>query len=273
MDGRRQLVGECRMHGTWTVTQSPSLPIHTFTAPEDGWLVTSHILELPSQLFIVDAQYTLPFAAEVVRYAKGLDKPLTRLYITHYHPDHLLGAKVFEAPAYALPNVAQKIAAAGDRVAREEHEKVGDEIPPIARQIDRLLAEGEERIEGIRIVHRRLHGAETEDALIIALPDADAIVVQDLVYNRSHPFLGERSFDGWRMALREHRALPYARVLPGHGVPGGFELYDEMIAYLDFAEASLKTACNAADFRHRLVDRFPYGGVKVLDHQLRFLFR
>ena len=43
--------------------------IHTFTGPEDGWLVNSHIIELPSQLFVIDAQYTLPFAREVAGYA------------------------------------------------------------------------------------------------------------------------------------------------------------------------------------------------------------
>src|SRR5208282_2254367 len=50
-------------------TCAASTPIHTFTAPEEGWLVNSHIVEFPSQLFVVDAQYTLPFAREVNRYA------------------------------------------------------------------------------------------------------------------------------------------------------------------------------------------------------------
>lgn len=36
------------MHGTWTVTATRIAPIHTFTAPEEGWLVNSHIIELPS---------------------------------------------------------------------------------------------------------------------------------------------------------------------------------------------------------------------------------
>jgi len=52
------------MPGTWTITRAASTPIHTFTAPEQGWLVNSHIVEFPSQLFVVDAQYTLPFARE-----------------------------------------------------------------------------------------------------------------------------------------------------------------------------------------------------------------
>ena len=117
------------MPGTWTVTRAAPLPIHTFTAPEEGWLVNSHIIEFASQLFVVDAQYTLSLGREVARYAARLGKPIERLYVTHYHPDHLLGAAVFDAPLYTLKVVAEKIRKAGDRVAREEHEKVGDDIP------------------------------------------------------------------------------------------------------------------------------------------------
>jgi glyoxylase-like metal-dependent hydrolase (beta-lactamase superfamily II) len=262
------------MPGTWTITRATPTPIHTFTAPEEGWLVNSHIIEFQTQLFVIDAQYTLPLAREVNRYAAVLGKPLTRLYVTHYHPDHLLGAAAFDAPLFALESVAAKISTVGDRVAREEHEKVGDDVPGTARQPDRLIAEGVEFIDRIGLEYRRLRGAETEDALIVAFPDAGTIIVQDLVYERAHPFLGERGFDGWRSALKEYRSLSYNTVLPGHGAPGGKGLYDGMMQYLDFAETALKQSATADDFRQRILKRFPdYGCRKILDHELRFLFR
>lgn len=262
------------MSGTWTISRRPSLSIHTFTAPEEGWLVNSHIVELPSQLLVIDSQYTLPFAGEVVSYAAKLNKPLTRLYVTHYHPDHLLGASAFNAPLCALSSVADKIAAVGDRVASEEHEKVGDDIPNRARRVDRLIEEGEEIIDGVRLTHLRLRSAETEDALVIGFPDARTVVVQDLVYNRVHPFFGERRFATWRAALSEYRKLPYDLVLPGHGMPGGVEIYDRMLDYIDIAEDALAKASGRVDFRRRLLERFPgHGGVKIADHQLRFLFK
>ena len=83
------------MTSGWTVTRSDVAPIHTFTASEDGWLVNSHVIEFPSQLFVIDAQYTLPNAREVVGYARNLRKPMTRLIVTHCHPDHILGAATF----------------------------------------------------------------------------------------------------------------------------------------------------------------------------------
>jgi glyoxylase-like metal-dependent hydrolase (beta-lactamase superfamily II) len=257
----------------WTVTRSEVAPIHTFTASEDGWLVNSHVIEFPSQLFVIDAQYTLSNGREVVHYARGLRKPMTRLIVTHYHPDHILGAAAFDVPLYALESVAEKIGALGDRLAQEEREKVGDDIPGTARRPDMRIAEGAEIVDGVRLELQRLKGAETEDALTIALPDAGAIIVQDLVYHHAHPFLAERRFNSWRAALRAYQALPYEVVLPGHGLPGGKALYDEMLRYIDVAEEALEAARAPSDFRERMIDRFPdYGGLKVLDHQLRFLF-
>jgi glyoxylase-like metal-dependent hydrolase (beta-lactamase superfamily II) len=88
-----------------------------------GWSVNSHIIELATQLIVIDAQYMLPYAQEVVSYSQTLRKPIKRLYVSHYHPDHLLGAVAFHAPLYALREVKAKIEAVGDRVAGEEHEK------------------------------------------------------------------------------------------------------------------------------------------------------
>ena len=47
-----------RMPGTWAITRNSSLSVHSFTAPEDGWLVNSHIVQLSSHLLVIDAQYS-----------------------------------------------------------------------------------------------------------------------------------------------------------------------------------------------------------------------
>lgn len=60
-------------------TESQTLKIHTFTAPDDGWSVNSRIIEFPTQLVVIDAQYTLPCAQEVVSYAQTDIDPTTSL--------------------------------------------------------------------------------------------------------------------------------------------------------------------------------------------------
>lgn len=262
------------MLGEMTATQcGGGVRIHTYTAPEGGWRVNTHLIELPTQIIAVDGQYTLRYAREVVDYIRTLGKPLARLYVTHYHPDHLLGAAAFAAPLFALAEVKAKIGLVGDRVAAEEHAKLGDIIPERAERPSRIVAPGTEVIEGTPFEFLGLRHAETEDALMIGLPDHRVLITQDLIYNAVHVFIGERAFDSWGAALNSCRALPYNRILPGHGAPGGPELYDGMAHYLSVARAALSEASDPADLKRRLIAAFPeFAGRALLDHEMRFLF-
>ena len=263
--------------GRFTTTQGEQVRVHTYTAPDDGWRVTTHLIELADQIIAFDGQYMLPFAQEAVDFAKATGKPITRLYISHYHPDHILGSAAFDAPIYALEPVKAKIDAVGDRLAREEREKFPadpDVIPQHPAKPQAVVKPGVETIGGVRFEFSVVNPAETEHALVISLPDESIVMVQDLVYNRVHLFLGEKRFESWEAALREYAALGHRRVLPGHGLPGGPELYDNMIAYLQFAQSALAQSTDGEDLKARLIDRFPYyGGRDLLDHQKRFLFK
>ena len=51
------------MLGEITLTRSGETCVHTYTAPEPGWCVNSHIVETQKALAAVDAQYMLPLRA------------------------------------------------------------------------------------------------------------------------------------------------------------------------------------------------------------------
>jgi glyoxylase-like metal-dependent hydrolase (beta-lactamase superfamily II) len=259
--------------GEIALTRSGEVCIHTYTAPEDGWCVNSHIVETATELVIIDAQYMLPYARDVVAYAATLGKPTTRLYLTHFHPDHVLGAAAFSSPIYALSSVAAKIDAVGDRVAAEEREKHGDVIPTRAERPDHIVAPGAEIIGGVRFEFIHLEHAETENALMVGLPDHGVLVTQDLLYDRVHVFIGEHAFESWAAALQSTQALDYDTLLPGHGSPGGPELYGAMQQYLDTARDALSKSSTGAELKSRLIAAFPsHRGRVLLDHQMRFLF-
>jgi glyoxylase-like metal-dependent hydrolase (beta-lactamase superfamily II) len=261
------------MHGTMNITSDGTLRIHTYTAPDDGWGVNSHIIEFATQTIVIDAQYTLVYGRDVVDYANSLGKPMSRLYVTHYHPDHLLGAAAFPVPIHALQEVKKKIDAVGDRVAREEHEKFPATIPTHAEKPSLIVTPSCEIIDGVKIEFLLLQHAETEDALMIGFPDAGILITQDLIYHDIHVFLGEQALDTWLEALADYQSLPYRRILPGHGAPGGLELYDGMRHYLTTAREMLAASRDAADFRARMIAAFPaFGGHALLDHEMRFLF-
>jgi glyoxylase-like metal-dependent hydrolase (beta-lactamase superfamily II) len=259
--------------GEINLTHSGEVCIHTYTAPEDGWCVNSHVVETETALLVVDAQYMLRYAHEVMAYAAGLGKPIRRLYLSHFHPDHILGASAFPCPIYALGAVVTKIAAVSDRVAREEYEKHGDLIAVRAERPDHIVAAGVETIDGARFEFLHLQHAETADALMVGLPDRGILITQDLLYNGVHVFIGERAFDSWTAALQRTQALDYDTLLPGHGVPGGPELYGAMLQYLEVAQDAYAKSNSGDELKTRMVVAFPHcRGRILLDHQMRFLF-
>jgi glyoxylase-like metal-dependent hydrolase (beta-lactamase superfamily II) len=261
------------MHGTINTTTDGVLRIHTYTAPDDGWGVNSHIIELATQTIVIDAQYTPVYGREVVDCANALGNPISRLYVTHYHPDHLLGAAEFKVPIHALAEVKNKIDAVGDRVACEEHEKFPETIPTRAEKPSLIVEPGSETIDGVTFEFLQLQHAETENALMISFRAHGILIAQDLIYHGVHVFLGEQAFDTWLEQLAHYQSLSYRKILPGHGTPGGPELYDQMRSYLTTARENLAASRDPADFKARMISAFPdFGGHALLDHQMRFLF-
>jgi glyoxylase-like metal-dependent hydrolase (beta-lactamase superfamily II) len=265
------MVGQ--MKGKLISTSSDGLIVHTYTSPEDGWSVNTHAIELASQIVVVDTQYMLPYAREAAGHIASLGKPVSRVYLTHYHPDHLLGAAAFPVGLTSIAPVKAMVDAAGDRVAQEEHEKHGDCIAPRAERVAHLVEPGPASIDGTRFDFIHLRHAETADALMIGLPEHGILITQDLLYNRVHVFIGEQAFDPWIAALTRVAKLGYGRILPGHGDPGDLSLFDSMRDYLATARSILSAAQTPDEFKDRLIAAFPdHEGRNLLDHELRFLF-
>ena len=108
---------------------------------------------------------------------------------------------------------------------------------------------------------------------MIGLPHHSILITQDLIYNQVHAFVGEMAFDSWHEALNKTQRLYYDKLLPGHGDPGGHDLYDEMRDYLAVAREAYLDSDDPNEFKQRLLDDFPdYQGRALLDHQMRFLF-
>ena len=108
---------------------------------------------------------------------------------------------------------------------------------------------------------------------MIGFPAHGILITQDLVYNRVHAMVGEKAFEGWRNTLETKKAANYDSILPGHGAPGGKELYGLMQHYLSTALDLYARATDGEDLKSEMIHAFPdYGGIGMLDQQKRFLF-
>lgn len=76
-------------------------------------------------------------------------------------------------------------------------------------------------------------------------------------------FLGEKSFE----------TLPYTRILPGHGAPGGKELFAQMRECMTAREERVLANDTAEGFVQRMRAARRFDGDVLLHRQLRFLSR
>ena len=135
------------------------------------------------------------------------------------------------------------------------------------------MAAGVKTVDGIRFEFLHLEHAETADALMVGLSDQGILITQDLLYNGVHVFVGEHAFDSWATALQSTQALDYDTLLPGHGAPGGPELYGAMLQYLEAAQDAYAKSNSGDELKAYMIAAFPhYRGRVLLDHQMRFLF-
>jgi len=255
------------MQGTVTVTPAGAATIHTYTAPETGWRANSHVIELASQAVLFDAPLTEEYAREVLAVAGSLGKPVTRLYISHAHPDHFASAALIAAPSYALEPVKDLIDHSADlRIQRGYACTPGHAGVPLprSRPVGHAVPPGaEETLDGVRLRFEPVADAETDTQLAIALPDAGTLISQDVLYNGVHLFLGEHAFDSWHAAIAALEALPYETIIPGHGLPRGNGLpagrgiYDANREYLAVAAKAFAEATGPADLNQRLEAAFP----------------
>jgi glyoxylase-like metal-dependent hydrolase (beta-lactamase superfamily II) len=261
------------MQGTVSISELGGITIHTYTSPAIGLEVNTHLIELPTQIIAVDAQFGLPFAEEAAALARLLGKPITRLYISHDHPDHFFGAGVFKAPTYSLATTMQAIASNGDGMAAINHKKFPGFVPQRATVPQIVVTPEEEVIDGVRFEFREVQNSEAASMLVIVLPDHDTVLTQDLVYNNLHLFIAEGHLDGWRRSVDQLRAENYSVVIPGHGAPGDERLYDFVLAYLDSARTALAEVATGDQLKEAMTRAFPNaGGTVLLDIQNSYLF-
>lgn len=264
------------MEGTVTVTRAGQVNVHSYVAPERGWCAASHLIELPTQIVLFDMPLALDLASEVLDHAAAIGKPVTRCYISHAHPDHFTGTALADVPTYALWSQKELIDRSGDlRIARAYQLTPGHEgtEPPLARPVDRVVEAGEEVIDGVRLSFERVLDAETSEQLTIGLPEQGILIAQDVVYHHVHSFIGEQNFATWSLALDLLGSWPYRTVLPGHGLPGGRQLYTAAQAYLATAAEEFAAATGPGDLNRRLETAYPaFGGRAMQGLQNFYLY-
>lgn len=173
------------------------------------------------------------------------DRPVRALVNTHHHGDHTFGNFVF-APQAAIighERCREEIIATGPPQAMMASLFPGPDwgdcplTPPFVTFEDRLnLYAGDLRIELIHVGTP----AHTTNDVVAWLPERRLLFTGDLVFNKGTPFAVAGSIAGWLESLDLLRGLGAERLVPGHGLVCGPEVFDEVEAYLRFVQEAAR---------------------------------
>jgi glyoxylase-like metal-dependent hydrolase (beta-lactamase superfamily II) len=215
--------------------------VHIHTSSPDAFFVNSFIIEGVRSLVLVDTQFVLSEASVVADRIAALQKPLAAILITHPHPDHYNGlASILEKHAgtrvYATSGTINGIRETAETKRAYWTPIIGANYPQRFVIPDVAVRDGEHlSIDGVELVVNDFGPTESSDNTAIEVPQIDAVIISDLVYNRVHPWLAEGRSGPWLKALaKANRCFASAAVLyAGHGAAGSPSIINEQAAYIN----------------------------------------
>ena len=224
--------------GVWTIF-GVSEPI---TSKNGGAIANITILDTSEGAVLIDAGPSLRYGTALKALAEDLTKkPVVRVYLTHYHTDHVLGATAFESDIVSAgPRLTADLKRVGNDLTNAMYRVAGDwmrgtEIPAPGRVAD----DGIEQIGERRFRLVRLSGHTNED-LCLFEEGSGLLFAGDLVFLDRAATTPDADLPAWRGSLARLSEIDHQLMIPGHGpVEAGERGIGQTRAWLDTIEAQI----------------------------------
>jgi len=236
----------------------PPLQLDVYTAPPEGFSVTSTLISGPTEAILVDAQFRNSDAQKVAEKIAASGKKLKAIFLTHAHPDHYFGTAVLRkrfpgVPVYmtkaALKEFKQTVAAKIQQWVSIYKDEIPTEVPAPERLPRKKL-----KVDGqvVQVVPDLQGDSKGPTNSYLWVPSANAEVAGDIVFERTHVWLAEstpKTRKAWFAALRKLAARHPRTLVAGHkrteespDSPGAIAFTRDYIRAFEAAKASSHSA-------------------------------
>jgi glyoxylase-like metal-dependent hydrolase (beta-lactamase superfamily II) len=230
---------------------------------------TSTLVTGPSEAVLIDAQHIRTDVAALAEFIGRRGKRLTTIYVTHGHADHWYGAgelvaKFPGARVVATAPVVEYINQAAEIEAQQWAAMFGERVAKptaVPEVLDGLSFE----LEGHELRIVEVGQGDIQPSTVVHIPDLDAVVAGDVVYNQIHAMLGlsgPRGWQRWLQSLDAIEKLDPQVIVCGHRKPESSDrevsrMLDETRSYIsDFAEGAQRLD-NADELVRLMKSKYP----------------
>lgn len=224
--------------GVWTIYGAAE-PI---TAGNGGAIANITILDTSDGTVLVDAGPSNRYGEALKALAQDLTgKPVVRVYLTHYHADHVLGATAFTPETIAAgPGLTADLKRFGSDLASGMYRVAGDwmrgtGVPKPGREaVDGVETIGQRRFRLIRL------SGHTDEDLCLFEESSSLLFPGDLVFLDRAATTPDAKLPSWRTSLETVAGIDHTLLIPGHGpVEPGRRGIDQTRRWLDTVEGQI----------------------------------
>jgi len=281
--------------------------VYTAIHKKGGYAIcNAGIIDLGDEALVFDCFISPKAARDLKKAAEELTGNEVKYVInSHFHSDHIRGNQVFDgAQIIATQKTKELIEKTESEKLEYEKNIVDDRIKAAREEIDgetdsqkveehkmwliyyeaikesfdeyktvlpnkivkdTLILQGVDR----KLILFSRGKGHTEDDMVLLLPDDNILFTGDLLFIKSHPWLGDGFLNEWVDYLIELKKLNVKHIVPGHGPVGNNQHLDKMISYIqtvtnivddaianNLSKEDLKLTAIPDDFDDWLLSRF-----------------
>lgn len=267
------LLGGCSMEKS----TANELKVEVFKAETAN--VNSFLVHNDDEGVLIDLLRSSEEAKELIAFVNSHDIKLSKIVLTHGHPDHYIGldivTKAFpETPVYVYDQgIKDNIIAFStwmDTVGWLDNEaalKVKSTKIPTGFDYKNVIKVDSKNIftfaKGNVIEFNTDYLAtEAEMLTTIYLPKEDILIASDLAYSGVHPWMGSgvalEHVENWKKQLKSlEKQYKTSTIYPGHGSYGDASIFTDLYDYITLFQSEVKKANSSDELIEKMKIHYP----------------
>ncbi len=184
-----------------------------------GAIANVIIFDTSAGAVIVDTGPSRRYGEALAKLARDLTgKNIARVYLTHFHPDHVFGNQAFGADQIAAPKgVIDGLKVMGEGFADAMYRTAGDWMRGTELVLPgKAIETGVEDFGNRRIRSLTMRGHTSSD-LVLFDELSGVLIGGDLAFLDRAPTTPNADIERWRISLANLGGIPHRLLVPGHG--------------------------------------------------------